>query len=636
MSKNLVPIELPLINQTPASPLAGFAKVYLRNGYTKVLHATGTEKDLVLDRPLDNFNSTGPAVIVTATDTVFSGIEKLQKSLLKLKLAGFINGTATYSGGFLIIDTAIEPLTVQPTPYNVFYNPLTNEITYAQATTGPQGTTGAQGIQGLQGVQGTTGIQGVQGTQGIQGEIGPVGANGADALWNFLGEYDNGYDYNIGDVVTYAGGTWYRILPPNTGYPPGTEYWTPIALPGIQGTEGVQGVQGLEGLQGVQGTEGIQGYTGATGAQGTNGIQGETGATGSQGITGSDGAQGTMGLQGIMGFTGAQGSVGLQGTQGIQGVQGTQGIQGLNGLQGTQGIQGIQGNTGLQGIDGIQGVQGIQGIQGVQGIQGLYGQWYFSETEPTIYFEGMVWYNTSNGKRYLRYDGYWIQDGDNHVAVGPQGATGLQGVNGVQGPEGVQGTTGAQGVQGPSGTGGSGSGLQGSQIQLGNNGNQVAFGFTAALTAGNASTGTPTANRLDVYPLIPNKTLTNVSLTINVTTLGSGSLARLVVYSDLNGFPSTKLFESADIDCSTTGDKTVLSGLTFTAGTTYWLGFYSNGGATFRTITINSMMPIFSASLTTSVVAWSRINTNLGSAPSVFNYNTYSSSNQINILIKEV
>lgn len=84
-------------------------------------------------------------------------------------------------------------------------------------------------------VVGPQGIQGPAGPQGIQGPVGatgPAGNDGADALWNFLGEYNGGADYNIGDVVTYNGGTYYRVLPLNAGYPPGTEYWTPIAEKG--------------------------------------------------------------------------------------------------------------------------------------------------------------------------------------------------------------------------------------------------------------------------------------------------------------------------------------------------------------------------------------------------------------------
>lgn len=85
---------------------------------------------------------------------------------------------------------------------------------------------------------GTPGPQGPQGEQGPQGDPGPAGSNGADALWNFVGEYNNGADYWPGDVVTYAGGTYYRVGEPNPGYPPGTVYWTTIAEPGQDGADG--------------------------------------------------------------------------------------------------------------------------------------------------------------------------------------------------------------------------------------------------------------------------------------------------------------------------------------------------------------------------------------------------------------
>jgi hypothetical protein len=67
---------------------------------------------------------------------------------------------------------------------------------------------------------------------GAPGPQGPAGADGEDALWNFIGEYDNGLSYAPGDVVTYSGGTYYRVGEPNPGYPPGTSYWTTIAEPG--------------------------------------------------------------------------------------------------------------------------------------------------------------------------------------------------------------------------------------------------------------------------------------------------------------------------------------------------------------------------------------------------------------------
>ena len=85
---------------------------------------------------------------------------------------------------------------------------------------------------------------GTTGPAGPQGPIGPAGADGTDALWNFVGEYDNGADYYPGDLVTYNGGTYYRVGEPNPGYPPGTSYWTTIAEPGEPGPQGEPGVSG--------------------------------------------------------------------------------------------------------------------------------------------------------------------------------------------------------------------------------------------------------------------------------------------------------------------------------------------------------------------------------------------------------
>lgn len=97
-------------------------------------------------------------------------------------------------------------------------------------------------VEGPQGPVGPQGATGAQGPAGAQGLVGPQGPAGVDALWNYRGEYDNGADYNVGDVVTFAGGTYYRILPPNAGYfPTDPTYWDPIALPGAQGEPGLPG-----------------------------------------------------------------------------------------------------------------------------------------------------------------------------------------------------------------------------------------------------------------------------------------------------------------------------------------------------------------------------------------------------------
>lgn len=42
----------------------------------------------------------------------------------------------------------------------------------------------------------------------------------------YVGTYDNGADYYPGDIISYNGSFYIRILEPNPGYPPGTPYWS--------------------------------------------------------------------------------------------------------------------------------------------------------------------------------------------------------------------------------------------------------------------------------------------------------------------------------------------------------------------------------------------------------------------------
>lgn len=76
----------------------------------------------------------------------------------------------------------------------------------------------------------------------LQGATGATGATGP-APWTFIGAYDNGASYNLGDAVTYSGGFYYRTGNPlNPGYPPTpgsiNASWTPVADRGEQGPAG--------------------------------------------------------------------------------------------------------------------------------------------------------------------------------------------------------------------------------------------------------------------------------------------------------------------------------------------------------------------------------------------------------------
>jgi len=180
-----------------------------------------------------------------------------------------------------------------------------------------------------------------------------------------------------------------------------------------------------------------------------------------------------------------------------------------------------------------------------------------------------------------------------------------------------------------------GSGLQGIQVPFNNRQGQTSFGFNAAINASNVGNVGISASGLYLNPFTSNQTLNNCSLTIGVVTLGAGVLGRIIIYSNVDSFPTTKLYESTDIDCSTTGDKEVLANFTFTAGTTYWLGFYTNGTTTVRGISTTALLPLFLSNTGGSpIVSWGRVGTTLGTAPTTFNYNTYSQSSVVNIYIK--
>ena len=108
------------------------------------------------------------------------------------------------------------------------------------------------------------------------------------------------------------------------------------------------------------------------------------------------------------------------------------------------------------------------------------------------------------------------------------------------------------------------------------------------------------ANQLRCFPFYPMKTFSIVSASINVTAAVASSNARILFYDDSNGIPNAKLYESTNLDTSTTGVKTYTSSFTFNAGITYWIciqtsaavtlsGFQGDGGSfTFQTSAVGT------------------------------------------------
>ena len=105
---------------------------------------------------------------------------------------------------------------------------------------------------------------------------------------------------------------------------------------------------------------------------------------------------------------------------------------------------------------------------------------------------------------------------------------------------------------------------------------QPGYAVSAALTTGQTQAAIP-ADWMAFYPFIPAQTIVSTQLSMWSGFPVAGATSRVLIYSDLNGVPNSKLFESATIDGSTTGAKTITNTFTFTAGTTYWLCVH--GGA---------------------------------------------------------
>lgn len=114
--------------------------------------------------------------------------------------------------------------------------------------------------------------------------------------------------------------------------------------------------------------------------------------------------------------------------------------------------------------------------------------------------------------------------------------------------------------------------------------------YMAMITYGALTGVVSSANFVRLYPFIPARNITISSTSINVTSLVAGINTRILIYDDSNGLPNSKLIESTDLSCSTSGVKTFTTTYTFTAGTVYWIGNYSSGAPSFSHLPVANML----------------------------------------------
>lgn len=107
-----------------------------------------------------------------------------------------------------------------------------------------------------------------------------------------------------------------------------------------------------------------------------------------------------------------------------------------------------------------------------------------------------------------------------------------------------------------------------------------------------------TPNQMSFAPFLPANSYTFNRIDIGVTVASASSTFRVLIYSDNDGIPQNKLYESANIDGSTTGQKIInlTSPFTFIGGETYWIAIHASGSSaniTFSGVSVNSLIGIF-------------------------------------------
>jgi hypothetical protein len=196
----------------------------------------------------------------------------------------------------------------------------------------------------------------------------------------------------------------------------------------------------------------------------------------------------------------------------------------------------------------------------------------------------------------------------------------------------ITGTFPNQTINSSGGGGGGSTGLQSAVYS-----SLIGFRTSNALTAGTASSHSISSASMQYVPYIPNTTFTCVEFAINVITAQATGLARICVYSSSNNQPTNLLYSSIDLDCSTSGTKSVISSFVFTQGTIYWLGIQTNvNSITFTGINNASCIPLSCSTTGTQHTSWSQTGLTYASgAPSVAGVNAFVSGSTIQISMKK-
>lgn len=142
---------------------------------------------------------------------------------------------------------------------------------------------------------------------------------------------------------------------------------------------------------------------------------------------------------------------------------------------------------------------------------------------------------------------------------------------------------------------------------------------SAFVCGGNAQNSSYATDDLMVYPYYPANSFNASNFSIRVNSSSVGGLCKILVYSDLNGIPDQKLYQSNVLDCSTLGVKTsITTSFSFSSGTAYWIGITTNSGITFSGISFLYTYPIGLSATLTSITSLYGIGQTYNDTPQTF------------------
>lgn len=138
-----------------------------------------------------------------------------------------------------------------------------------------------------------------------------------------------------------------------------------------------------------------------------------------------------------------------------------------------------------------------------------------------------------------------------------------------------------------------------------------------------SSTLAGAANRLDLAPYYTSVPLSIDQIGVAVSTAVAAATGKVVIYSaDADGWPDVLLYESGDLDFSTTGYKSAALTFTFDSGVQYWVGVHHSSTATIRSINVSSAvnLGLTSSSAANYATILRRTVAYANSAPSPWNF----------------